>query len=330
MTAGARALMVWIEKFAFGAAFGYNYEVEATECIQALSQAKINRIANCVSFYETKNPAITSRQHYEYSSDRESDTQGKVVVLQPHECKEFMERHQPLVNGNNLVRDYLHVTSDPKIFNNLAERGAGVLCVDAKNNRFSAYVETINLDKKILLWDQMEIPDGWFKGKRYNFESVVGCDKKKFIIVMINDSKLEHVFGSILRNYLKSMMDGQLLVLNFTQNSDTFIDIQKKKSSKKQSLSNKVKAPSLFGELQGAFERFFPKMQVRVITKQADDDCWEMVSLAIGTLKHVDFSDVKIFDFRVRNDFEAEPLLMRFFRDTIVYDDEQRYFFLNL
>ena len=63
---------------------------------------------------------------------------------------------------------------------------------------------------------------------------------------------------------------------------------------------------------------------------KAGDECWEMVGLAIGALKRVDFSQVKIFDFRVRQDFEAEPLLMRFFRDAIVYDSKQWYFFLNL
>lgn len=340
MTAGARKLMVWIERFAFGIAFGKEMPEGDFDALDAMRRAQLDKIDNCVSFYCSKNPAISNRPYYEFEKEPETDPLGKVVVLQPQDCKRFMALHQPMVSGERLVRDFLHITREAKVFENLQKWGADVLRIDTVKKKFSASALDVDLEKKMLFWDNVDLPVSWFAGERQTFESYVGCEPKRFCLVMVNDYKLENIFGSVLKHYLKRVKPEQLLVLNFTRGEVSYLEMVadtggvKKRSAKKARSGTKAGGsaltPKTNGELQFYFENYFPGQQVRVITKQAGDECWEMVGLAIGALKRVDFSQVKIFDFRVRQDFEAEPLLMRFFRDAIVYDSKQRYFFLNL
>jgi|GEM_PF-3351134 len=351
MAASAGTLFSDIESFAYRIAFEGAEGVVFSPDYKQISDAILNPIPNCVKYYQLKNPAISDKSWFEYGSPEEMSYPESVAVLRPNEIGCFLAAHQPVVRFDDLYKDRLCVTDNFYLHQELSRKKYPTVLrtkegkIFSNINNFKCTLPIVATCAQLGRWIRRV-----FRQSIHTEELVVQTNQKHWILITEN-YKITHLHLFSLQQLFLSVKPDSITVFNFASAAEyrnygvgtsdwTRREEQIPPKGKKRQhnlFEREAQATKRPEEndgnpaLQARCEKEFPGTTCRVITKYTTDTPWEMVNLGIGSLQNMNLSDCALFDLRPENyDSRSYEYIIRCFRDVIVYDEKQRYLFMNL
>lgn len=331
---GASELFYQIEKLAWGVVNNQIIYPDFDAAFQKISKSQLNPLENAVEYYKIKNPSIADIEPVAFDLNQNSIAQQKINIVKPADAEEFLKRSGQF----RLMYEFLYkntfITNDRNLYSlfklkNLSailHHKGGIIETSAIISPDSGFVAVNQALRRWFLKYVRCSPD--------NFTEITSFVNDKLILITQN-----YGIGQIEEFVLKNMARNphKIVVFNFADHLKFSSPVPTKKAGEQLTFSGSENYTTQQSEvqtnatLQGNIQAIFPTSECRVITKKMTDEPWEMVLLGIGVLRDDNFCEFTIID--LRKDFAeggAYEIILRCFRDIIVYDEKQRYMFMNL
>lgn len=335
MVAGAAQLFTSIENSAYMFAFVENSSVDALSGFDSVKDAILHKYENCVAYYQMKNPNISSKFWALYGEDNSAHWPDILPIIEPDGIIHFLIENDKVLSIDNFINKALIITSNEQLYQSLS--GA---------NNILFYDGTV-LRGSVLHWEKNQtiLTDSHDIKTKFSFlsERIIVDDQllpslTEEWILITSDYKIPAVSESILTRMLTENMPRAVYVFNFnTKRTELNLTIPKerkgRKSKSKHSDVNTGTDATLFSksDFQSRLEQLFGAAKVRIISKSAEEEPWEMVTMGINILQKTNLKNCSIIETRFANKMRSDyEIVMRCFSDVIVYDDKQRYMFMNL
>lgn len=347
MTAAASRLFFSLESVAFSLAQHKTIDCKELDGYDAISVSFMNPIANCVDYYRTKNPRMIQDEFFEYEYGMASNYPVKTPVIIPNNIIKFLRETKSAISFQKLLSTHLIITDNESTYASLKSISNNVLYYHPEEG-LSGNLSKFDINNASIYTDCALI--GRFAApmgiKVEALDNLFLLDKQEWII-LTSDFQLNTTQRKLLSLFEKRNKPKRIFVYNFAKQlveqpamTDLFSTTnygykQSQKSKKNNYYADKsVKKNEIthtVASLQSEIEQIFPKVKVNVLSKYRNDSPWEVVGLGIGMMQHTRFEDCMLIDVR-NSDFMADDFITvtRSFSDIIVYDEQQRYLFLNL
>jgi len=341
MGASAAGLFVSIERFAFSLVYQSATSNFFDNDYQAIRDSILDPIPNCVAYYKLKNPSIKDSDIFEFNNQSEFEYPQKVVLLRPKQSVDFIQKQSAIYPLMDQYRNKLCITNDRGFFESfrknsiptvLYEKGgylSGQFRMKANNGMLAT---SPGLKRAISMFIKPK--------KEVITENFIGIEKNW--LVVLNEYQIDSFEKYLLKRAFEVNKPDSITVFNVATKKvkveqDTLFEKGYRGKSKtennpfKQTMNNVKVSTYSNSSLQSDFELMCPDTICRIITKYQTDTPWELVQLGIGALQYIDFNDCSLLDLRLdKSDKSIYEYVLRCFRDVIVYDEYQRYLFLNL
>ncbi len=338
--ASAGELMKRIESFCFEMIFTEVKSPEFGPAYDLISDAILNPIPNVFGFYKLKNPAIANHRLVEFDNQQKiPDDNNIVTLLIPRQAASLLEKSGKLWMSANRGKHQLAVTADETLFGILVQKGLPAVLVNRKgltegHFSISKHSEIVADSPLIARWLKRYFPTLKVSN------TLLKQPTASHWVIISDEFRIpdDELFFALRMN----AKPASVTVFNFANRpmpvkTEVMRTVKKKKGNNAElfetadavAVSQVNKGSN--SQLQAYLEGVVPSVPVRVITRYHQEPPWEMVMLGIGALQDVDFSGTTLFDMR-KNKSVDEPfeIVLRCFRDLIVYDKDQRYMFMNL
>lgn len=345
MTSGAGELFYSLEKIAF--LIGKQIKIKDSfikiEGYEPIRHAMLHAVDNCVQYYKIKNPSIAGKEFYEYKTTHEYCI-DKITVIEPGDVVQFFRNHRVVYNFSKILEKKLLVTQDRLFYQLLSKLTNNVLHVD-ETNKLNGSISEFELSSK--LYTDSKLLMRFFKKKSMEFNEIdsMFADFKNEWILITGDYKIREEQKKLLIRAASVSVPQKVYLFNFAESkinryNDLFgkeaIDNRgtskiKKKLSDISRSEDEVALKYNNSTLQAEVKSLFPQSDVRIVSKDSLDTPWEMVNLGIGLLQDTKLPNCTIIETR-SNGYQPENYITiaRCFSDIIIYDEKQRYMFLNL
>lgn len=335
MVAGASNLFAMIEQSAYKQAFDGKGAFVALDAFDAVKDAVLNKYDNCVAYYRLKNPNIATKLWEEYSRREPTQWPDALPMIKQADVVDFILKANKVFSIDNFLNKSLIITENEEVYRTLSG-GSNVMFFDG-----------MVLRGNVMHWEQNQtiMTDSVDLKQKFAFLSnniVVDSNFYKLAsdewVLLTADFGLAALSATMLQKMAQSHAPKSIYVFNFnTQTQELQLALSKDKKGKK-----KNEAPTLFelqaeknsktkSTFQAELEKMFGTAKVRIVSKQAYDLPWDMVAMGINVLQKTTLSQCAIvetrFEHKQKLDYE---IVLRCFSDVIVYDDAQRYMFMNL
>lgn len=341
MAASAAGLYASIERFAFSLVFQSAESNFFDNDYVSIRDAILDPVPNCIEYYKLKNPAIKNDGIFEFGNHTTFEYPEKVAVLRPHQAIEFIEQQQAIYPLMDQYQEKLCVTDDKDFFETMRRNKIPVVLYEKGGylwGQFGVKSTTKILATSPALKRAIAL---FFKPRQAaeteNFEGI-----GKNWLLILNEYHLGKFEKYLIKRAFQAKKPDTITVFNTaTKKVEVLQELQFEASYKakgkgaygnyKPSTNTMAEYGNSNASLQNDMELLCPDVPCRIITKYHTDKPWEMVQLGIGALQNVDFKDCSLLDLRIDKSEKAiYEYILRCFRDVIVYDNNQRYMFMNL
>ncbi len=347
MTASAAGLYASIERFAFSLVYQSAESNYFDNDYAAIRDAILDPLPNCVEYYKLKNPAIQHAEFFEFGNETDDVYPAKVPILSPHQAVEFLEQQQSLYPLMDQYQEKLCVTTDMDFYETLQKNKMSAVLYEKGGYLIGQFAIKANAGILATSPALQRAISLFIKPKQaVQYENFAGIAKHWLLV--LNEYQLGKFEKYLIKRAFLANKPMSITVFNTATKkvemiSDTLFEKTNKGkwkgSTGKYSNYSKHSAIETKGTefnnsnagLQNEMEQLCPGVTCRIITKYHTDKPWEMVQLGIGALQNVDFKDCSMLDLRIdKMDKDIYEYILRCFRDVIVYDENQRYMFMNL
>lgn len=338
--ASASELMRRIEHSCFEMVFADVKSPEFEPAYDLISDAILNPVPNVFEYYKLKNPAIANHRLVEFDKQLYiPDDNNIVTLLRPQQAATLLNKSGKMWMSDSRDNHQLTVTADGSLYRILIQKGFPAVLVNRNGMiegdfSVSKQSEIIADGPLIARWINRYFPSLKVSGKLLRQPTA-----SHWVIISDEFRIPDDELFFALRMNAKPV---SVTVFNFA-NRPMPVKTELMRTVKKKKVNNaelfepaEAVAVSQVNngsnpQLQAFLGGLIPSVPVRVITRYHQEPPWEMVLLGIGALQNIDFGDCSLFDMR-KNKSTDEPLeiVLRCFRDLIVYDKDQRYMFMNL
>lgn len=313
--AGAEDLFRDLELNAYTIAKSRTFSVISMDGFEKVRKSQNKPIENCVAYYRIKNPNIRNKKFALFGNPNPFEFPEMLPVVLPDQSKEFLLYINKLVILEELLEQMLFMTSNEETFDSLLSVAKNAILV--KPSCMKAHVNEWNMCDLFLLnsissFDSLSKFGGFDLNHIRSKKEIISQDSKDIVLITadfsISSIVIDLFFGS---NYPLS-----LFVFNFESSNYH--------RSKSKDLKNRA-------DFQAELEATFSGIPVRIVSKNPDDPNWEMVHMGINMLHKTSLDRCMIVDVRDKGRLESDyEIILRAFSDVIVYDENQRYLFMNL
>ena len=328
-TSNANALMTVLEKSAYLFAQGINEDLQAdwNEAFQRIKSIESKQ--NCITYYQTKYPALNGRSAYDYELEPRAKKAEEIAMLPPELCDKFMSESgrmidipQKIQNDSIFLLDEVFSSEFQKFkFPYISKKGNGKLAIALPNYDPNQPMEIVSMDSPTEVSKNLQ---------RFNIDKVtpiVNPESKVWIVQITSALGLTTFAQSVMiQAYTKAQPELILVVYH--------CDGQPANSRRKKKTDEEPATPNygmMVAQLQRTLESLFPERNIAIIAHHPSQPMWESVRMGELILEQYDFSDISIIELRSSRDRKEHPsLLPRMIRDVIVYDEQQKYLFMNL
>ena len=297
----------------------------------------LNPIENAVQYFKIKNPSIAAADFDEFEKTAMLPANDKIYIIRPEDSLAFVKKKGCLVNVRNYLSNNIPVTCDAEQYYSYLQkklpavlhRKGGILEASVVITPASRFVPETNVLERWL--------KKYFGIPEQNITENTNEFQKRWVLItenyQINTTDLFY-----LKKLYNTTEPDKITVFNFVGRSTLQKNMKAKNTTNNlfetelnYRFSAQPHANASNATLQGKLETAFINSSCRVISKFDDEAPWEMVLLGTGVLRDTDFSECTLFDLRANTyDNTVFEVILRCFRDLIVYDENQRYMFMNL
>lgn len=344
MTSSAGELFYSLETIAYSLAKQANKEVASIQIngYESIKQAMLNPIENCVKYYKAKNPSIKNITYYKYGTN-EGNYKEMIPVIEPQDVLQFLKNHRLVHTFGKMLENKLLVTQN-KMFYQLASKLTQNVLYINELNTITGSLDSLNLKSE--LYTDSKLLMRFFNKLSIKFKDTVSifAQLKKEWILITGDYKISEEQKKLLLYAASYFAPQKVYLFNFAASKSSRInegfdtlpnnrDIIKKKKGERGVIESESDKCLIYNNstLQSEVKFMFPHTEVRVVSKESTDSPWEMVNLGIGLLQDTNISNCTIIETRNQG-YQPDNYITiaRCFSDIIIYDDQQRYMFLNL
>lgn len=331
---GASSLFETIDLAAWSLANKTSKGIDFSNAFDDFVFAQLNPIENAAKYYSLKNPSIVGKDFVLFSSEIDELDLEKVYTLMPKDVEDFIYKSKKIEFLSEYMSNKLFITRDREKFESLRYSNIKIALlynglIKLSDSVFPYKYDLITDSELIKRWVAC-----YFNKNIELVDNLKNSDETNLVLITDN-FQISSLAVYQLKSSLNTNVIENITVFNFFENKNEEAKIRKQqdlfdfrdKSKKYQNYVN-VRDNST---LQNELEKIFPDKRCHVISKEYRDTPWEMVLLGIGGMRNYDFNNSIIYDLREDNDDkQAYEIVLRCFRDLIVYDKEQRYMFMNL
>lgn len=339
-TSSAFELFSIVEKISWQFANNEYIIFDLTDTFKSISLTDTKAKENAINYYKVKNPSIREKEVVQYSDKTPEINPEKVYMFAPSLSSSFLDKSGNITRLSVSFDNNVLITKEDDFFNDLKEHNIDAILLNEheikfSNSIFPKHANLITDSKSIKRWLRI------YHNKNAEFLSLNKNFGAKNIILITENYSLSKFDKYMLSEGIDLNKTEQITIFNFFEMPQP----NKKVRNEGQAnlFNNMHNVPSNImrdntklsktsnAKLQKEIEELFAEKRCRVISKQNSDAPWEMVMLGIGVMKDFNFSDSLIIDLRQNEDNKAPyEIILRCFRDIIVYDKEQKYMFMNL
>lgn len=313
--AGAADLFRHLELNAYKIAKGRVFSVISIDGFKKVRKSQNNPIENCVAYYRIKNPNIRNKEVAIFGKTKPFVFPDMLPVVFPDQSKEFLLNINKLVIVDEIFEQMLFMTSDEKTFDSLLSVSKNAIlvkpsCVKAQMNEWN--MRDLFLLNPISSFDSLLKFGGFDLNKIHPKKNLINQDSKNIVLITADFS----ISSIVMDLFLGLNLPLSLFVFNF--------ESANYHKSKAKNLRNRA-------DFQAELEATFSGIPVRIVSKKADDPNWEMVHIGINMLNKTSLGCCMIVDVRNKDREDSDyEIILRAFSDVVVYDENQRYLFMNL
>lgn len=341
MTAAADTLFYATETTAFSFASKPNIDIVDIEGYGEIYEAILQPIANCTQYYKTKNPGITNKDSYEYAGG-ENAYPAKIPILKPNQVVPFLKENKMAIGFYKTLEERVFITDNYSLYKSLQYKAANILYF-SDDNKLQGNISGMYLDTAIATDSAVVYNFLTKKGIQISkTNSLFPVDKDEWIVITGN-YELNILQKQLLTMIARDKTPKRVYVFNFYEpkNDSTITELFDRSYYKTLGKSKKDKTPKVphkpvepeknNGSLQQEMQLLFPNTKVNVLSSPVNEEAWEMVNLGIGLLQNTHLENCILIETREKGNTTDNYInIVRCFNDVIVYDDNQRYMFMNL
>lgn len=335
--AAATKLFASIDSFAWKITQSNFEDFNFDEAYNQVRDGVLNPLENSVKYFKIKNPTIADFDYIEFDKSEELLTNDRIFIIKPEDALAYINKAGNLVNMQSYFRKNILVTRDITLYNSYLQKK-----LPAVLHRKGGIVEaSVTITPTSRFVPETKMLERWMNRyfgipERNISENITQIQKKWVLITenyQINTSDLIY-----LKKIYNTKEPDKITVFNFVSHAAVQKNIKANNTTNdlfETGLNYRITPQSYTtasnATLQGIIESAFINSSSRVISKIDDEAPWEMVLLGTGVLRDTDFSQSTLFDLRTNQvDNSVFEIILRCFRDLIVYDENQRYMFMNL
>lgn len=296
-----------------------------------IQNARLSPIENCVKYYQIKNPDIKGKEWQVYDSTKKLKYPETLLIVKSADIINFLIETGNVISFRNIIEGSLYITDDD-VFYSMREF-PNIIYFDGET--ICSRIESWNIKSRIIsdITDEKILKLPFFNNLKIN-KNIVD-DLKCNWLLLTRDYIIPNKSLALLGNILNKYTPEKIIVFNFESNpaktTGELFDTKNYKISKKISFAAIDSKDLRKGEYQAYIERYFKCKNVRIINKPFDGSIWEMVNTGINVLQKTPLHECSIIETRLGDkDHIDYEILVRSFSDVIVYDEDQRYMFMNL
>jgi len=330
MVAGATQLFTSIEKNTFEFLQTRNFESFDFNGFDAVKDAMLQKHENCVAYYKMKNPNISNKQFELYHNDKQTKCPDVLPLINPTDIIDFLNKSNKVFSIRNTLNKTLIITSNEQFYFSL-KNASNVVFYDGVILRGNVSNwkknQPIYIDK-----DDLKTKFSFLSKELMNSNNIFNDLHDEWVLIT-SDFKLPTLSQTMLLKMAERCHPTSIYIFNFNSNSNkteftrnTYPNIKIDLFSEEYENTGLSKS-----DFQSKVESLFAPAKVRIISKSKEEGTWEMVAMGINVLQKTTLNKCTIietrFEDKLKKDYE---IIMRSFSDIIVYDEEQRYMFMNL
>lgn len=332
MSEVASKLFFEIEKNIFSLVHGVEFEKDdSSHAYTDIQEAFLTPIENCVNYYRLKNPNIANKSYYEYGK-KEGRYPMQIPVIRPHQSEQFLKSNNKIIRFDYGDNKRSFVTQNETLYKRFKLLFSNVLWLN-NNKEFEGTFAGMKINSEVVT--DSPLLYRWLKKLGLKnvteLKTYLHIDKSEWIILTSN-SKIDVNNEMVLQLLSKSQMPRKIYLFNFIEQAQD-VDLQFINSENhwgKDNYENK-ELEAKQAMLQSKVRSLFDNVEVKVVSTNIHDEPWEMVNLGIGLLRKTHLNDCVIIDARSNKSYKKSyEMVVRCFSDVIVYDENQKYLFLNL
>lgn len=341
MTAAAKALFYATEITAFKFAHEPGVAVRDIEGYDEISEAILQPIANCTQYYKTKNPGICHKESYQYTGG-ENAYPAKLPILKPYQVVPFLKEHKLAIGYYKALDENVFITDNFSLYKSLQNK-VGNLLYFSQDNKLQGNLSGMFMDTPIIT-DSTAVHN-FLTNRRIpvtKTNNLFQVDKDEWVVITGN-YELNMLQKQLLTMTALAKTPKKIYVFNFYEPKhesaitelfdSSYYKMQGK--NKKDKMSKKINTTTEpeknNGTLQQEMQLLFPNTKVNVLSSPTNEGAWEMVNLGIGLLQQTQLENCILIETREKGNTADNYInIVRCFSDVIVYDDNQRYMFMNL
>ncbi len=330
MVAGATQLFTSIEKNTFEFLQTRNFESFDFNGFDAVKDAMLQKHENCVAYYQMKNPNISHKQWELFNIDGQTKWPDVLPLIKPADIIHFLFNNDKVFSMDTFFNKTLIITSNEQFYM-LLKNAANVVFYDGvifrSNVAHWEKNQPIYIDN-----DEWKAKFSFLSKKIMNSNDTFKHLHDEWVLIT-SDFKLPTLSQTMLLKMAEVCHPTSIYIFNFNSNLNNIgLKWNKASNIKKDLFSEEHENTGLAkSDFQSQIETMFAPAKVRIISKSKEDLPWEMVATGINVLQKTTLNKCLIietrFDDKLKIDYE---IIMRSFSDIIVYDEEQRYMFMNL
>lgn len=338
MSEVASKLFYEIEKNAFSLVHGKKIDNNIDEVYRDIREAFLTPIENCVNYYRIKNPSIANKSYYEYSKT-DGNYPMNIPVLRPNQIDAFLKNSNKIIRFDYGANKSTFVTQNETLYKRFKLFFSNVLWLNRKRE-FEGSLGGFRFDRELVA--DSPVLYRWLRKIGFQnvteFKTYLHLNKSEWVVLTSN-SKIDMQNEIVLELLSKSQMPSKIYLFNFVeQKQDTDIfnysDLNQSWNNRSQNWGSNYEKKEVEANqamLQSKIKTIFPRTEVSVVTTDINNEPWEMVNLGIGLLRKTYLDNCVLIDSRSSKSYKsAYEVVCRCFSDVIVYDENQKYLFLNL
>lgn len=339
MSEVASKLFFEIEKNAFSLVNGVKIDnIDLKNAFVDIHEAFLTPVENCVNYYRLKNPNIANKSFYEYSKN-DGKYPMQIPVLRPNQVEQFLKSNNKIISFDYGDNKSTFVTENETLYKRFKLFFTNVLWLN-KKREFEGSFGGLRLDREVVT--DSPLLYRWLKKVGLKnvteLKTYLHLNKSEWIVLTSN-SKIDVNNEIVLQLLSKSQKPKKIYLFNFVEynqdfESHIFDNESQPWNNRSQNLGHNYERKEVESNqamLQSKIKSMFDDVEVKVVSTNINDEPWEMVNLGIGLLRMTHLDDCVLIDARRNKSYEKSyEIVSRCFSDVIVYDEYQKYLFLNL
>lgn len=313
--------------------------INIDEAYKNISDAFLDPVKNCVNYYRLKNPNLVHKSYYEYPKN-EGDYVEMTPVLRPNLVVPFLNEQNKIISFDNLLEKGVFITQNELFFKRFKVLFDNVLYLNNERKiegtfRGFSFNDEIISDSQLLIRWLRKIG---FK-KLVDLQSHLHIDKFEWVVLTSN-SQIDAQNQTLLQLLSKTIKPTKLYLFNFIEpqnepdvdlfSSEDYFSKNRNRENWGVMKNNKEQEKNQ-AMLQSQVLSMFSNANVSVVSTDVYNEPWEMINLGIGLLRKTSLDNCVLIDARTNKMYaRAFEVVARCFSDIIIYDENQKYLFLNL